>query len=208
MLNLKVLCHLRHRLHSAPTMAGNRAQDRRERVMRPLILAIATAAILLVQPASAAKAPRAISPLVNALEQCRQIADGGQRLACYDRAAPALVDASRSGAVTVVDRGQLRQARRSLFGFSMPKLPFFAGDESAADSPSELETTIKSARSLGNGKYRIVLTENDAVWETTEESLGFREPRAGQKISIKRGPLGSYFLRVDGGRSVKGRRVG
>lgn len=176
--------------------------------MRRFGLLMVITALALVPPASAAKAPRAVSPLVNALEQCRQITDPAQRLACYDRAAPALVDASRSGAVTVVDRGQLRQARRSLFGFSMPKLPFFAGDDSAADTPSELQTTIKSARSIGNGKYRIVLTENDAVWETTEESMGFREPRAGQKISIKRGPLGSYFLRVDGGRSVKGRRVG
>ena len=176
--------------------------------MRPLSPTILIAALILASPASAQKTPRRVSPLVNALEQCRQIADPAQRLACYDRAAPALVDASRSGAVTVVDRGQLREARRSLFGFSMPKLPFFAGDESAADTPNELQTTVKSARSLGNGKYRIVLTENDAVWETTEESMGFREPRAGQKISIKRGPLGSYFLRVEGGRSVKGRRVG
>jgi hypothetical protein len=189
-------------------MAGITNRFGGENGMRLLVPLVAVACLALGQSASAAKTPRAISPLVNALEQCRKIADSAQRLGCYDRAAPALVDASRAGEITVVDRGQLRQARRSLFGFSMPRLPFFAGDESAADSPSELQTTIKSARSLGNGKYRIVLTENDAVWETTEESMGLREPRAGQKISIRRGPLGSYFLRVDGGRSVKGRRVG
>ena len=156
--------------------------------------------------AAAAKAPPPMSPYINALDQCRQIADSAQRLACYDRTAPALVTASKTGEVNIVDRGQLRQARRSLFGFSMPKLPFFSGDQSAADTPDQIDTTIKSARDLGYGKYRIVVTEGDAVWETTEESN--HEPRSGEKIVIRRGPLGSYFLRINGQAGVKGRRVG
>ena len=164
------------------------------------------AAVLLAAASAAAKTPAPISPYINALEQCRQIADSAQRLACYDKAAPALVTASRSGEVNVVDRGQLRQARRSLFGFAMPKLPFFSGDQSAGDTPDQIETTIKSVRDLGYGKYRIVIAEGDAAWETTEES--FRSPRAGQKIVIRRGPMGSYFLRIDGNAGVKGMRVG
>ena len=176
--------------------------------MRPLVLGVAITVLALAQSAPAAKTPRQTSPLVNALDQCRQIADSAQRLACYDRAAPALVNATRAGDVTMVDRSQLRQARRSLFGFNMPKLPFFAGDDSAADMPGELETTIKSVSEFGYNRYRIVLTEGDAVWETTEESVGLRQPRAGQKISIRRGPLGSYFLSINKGRSVKARRVG
>jgi len=164
------------------------------------------AATGLAATAAAAKAPPPTSPYINALDQCRQIADSAQRLACYDRTAPALITASKNGEVNIVDRGQLRQARRSLFGFSMPKLPFFSGDQSAADTPDQIDTTIKSARDLGYGKYRIVVIEGDAVWETTEESN--HQPRSGEKISIRRGPLGSYFLRIDGNSGVKGRRVG
>ena len=100
------------------------------------------------------------------------------------------------------------QARRSLFGFSMPKLPFFAGDDSAEDTPDTLETTIKRVHDFQNGRYQLVLTEGNAIWETTEDSIGLRIPRVGQKISIRRGPLGSYFIRINNGRSVKGRRVG
>src|SRR3954453_13434020 len=170
-----------------------------------VIISLAIGVAVAAGPA-AAKAPPPISPLVNALEQCRQIVDSAQRLACYDRAAPALVAASRSGEVSVVDRGQLRQARRSLFGFSMPKLPFFAGDQSAGDTPDQIDTTIKSVGDLGLGKYRIVVTEGDAVWETTDESN--HEPRSGEKIVIRRGSLGSYFLRIAGNSGVKGRRVG
>ena len=172
---------------------------------------VTVAALALAQSASAQRAPktpRAISPLVRALEQCRQIADPAQRLACYDRTGPALVDASKKGDVTVVDRGQLREARRSLFGFSMPKLPFFAGDDSAADVPDKLETTITRVHDFQNGRYQFVVAEGNATWETTEDSIGLRTPRVGQRVTIRRGPLGSYFIRIDGGRSVKGRRVG
>ena len=35
-----------------------------------------------------------------------------------------------------------------------------------------------------------------------------RDPRAGDKIVIKRGPLGSYLLRIGSNRAVKGKRVG
>ena len=173
------------------------------RLLIPMAAIAATAA-----GPSAAKTAPVPSPLVNAIEACRQIADPTQRLACYDRAAPALVDAARTGEIRVVDRGQVRQVRRSLFGFSMPKLPFFSGDDSAADTPDELATTIKSVRDIGYGKYRIVLTEGDAIWETTESSISISEPKAGQKITIRRGPMGSYFVRINGQRSVKGRRVG
>jgi len=161
---------------------------------------------LLAGPANAAKAPPPMSPYINALDQCRQIADSAQRLACYDRAVPPLVTASRSGEINVVDRGQLREARRSLFGFSMPKLPFFSGDQSAGDTPDQIETTIRSVGDLGYGKYRLIVAEGNGVWETSEETN--REPRSGQRIIIRRAPLGSYFLRIDGNTGIKGRRVG
>jgi hypothetical protein len=164
------------------------------------------AGLVLLASSAAAKAPAPISPYINALEQCRQIADSAQRLACYDKAAPALVTASRTGQVNVVDRGQLREARRSLFGFSMPKLPFFSGDPSAGDTPDQIETTITSVSDLGYGKFRIRIAEGDAAWQTTEES--FRTPKVGQKIIIRRGPMGSYFLRINGNAGVKGMRVG
>src|SRR6476661_1033659 len=157
---------------------------------------VSLAAIAILGSASAAAKgpPAAISPYVNALENCRTLTDPAQRLACYDQTAPALIAASKSGEINIVDRGELRQARRSLFGFSMPKLPFFAGDQSAGDTPDQIDTPIKSAREVGYGTFRIVVTEGNAVWETTEQSMGL-DPRSGQKITIRRGPLGSFFLR-------------
>lgn len=154
------------------------------------------------------KSSRPPSPLITAIGQCRAIADSTARLACYDGASAKLVSATTSGEVTVVDRSELRQARRSLFGFNMPKLPFFGGDTSAESDTSTLETTITEARAMGNGgRFLIRLAEGEAWWEVTETYVNFDPPRRGSKIVIKRGPMGSYFLRIDGQRGVRGKRV-
>ena len=151
---------------------------------------------------------KAGSPLVTAIDRCRQVQDPMQRLACYDSAATALVKATTSGEVSVVDRTEVRRARRSLFGFSMPRLPFFSGDTTANEVQNKLESTVTSVRPLANGYYRITIAENGATWETSETNVSFDPPRPGQKIEILRGPLGSYFLRINGQVGVRGRRVG
>jgi hypothetical protein len=166
------------------------------------------AAVIAGASAAIAKDNPAPSPLVSAIDRCRQMTDSAQRLACYDSAAAALVSATSSGEVSVVDRTEVRRVRRSLFGFSMPRLPFFSGDTTAAETQSQLDSTITSVRALNNGYYRIVIADNNATWEITDSSISFDAPRAGQKITILRGPLGSYFLRINGQVGVRGRRVG
>ena len=169
-----------------------------------MIVAVCTA----VLGAGSATAQKKIapSPLVTALERCRAIPDPTQRLACYDGAAGSLVQAANTGQVTVVDRQQVQQARRSLFGFTMPKLPFLSGGDDDKTS-DRLDTTVKSVKALNNGRFQIVIAEGNAVWEITEPPLSFMPPLPGQKVSILRGPLGSYHLRVNGQVGVRGRRV-
>ena len=148
------------------------------------------------------------SPLVTAIDRCRQITDAMQRLACYDSAASALVTAANTGTVAVVDQNEIRKARHSLFGFTLPKIPFFSGDTTADEAQRQLDSTITSVQPLSNGYYRVVIADNNAIWETTDSSISFDAPKAGQKITIIRGPLGSYFLRINGQVGVRGRRVG
>jgi hypothetical protein len=168
------------------------------------VIALAT----LFAPVASAKPAKPKSPLVSGLEKCRQVTDSSARLTCYDRAAGALLTAADRGDISVVDRAELRQTRRSLFGFGMPKLPFFAGDTSADEGADQLDSTIKSARAVGNGRFRLVISDGNAVWETLESYMSMSDPRAGQKIRIRRGPLGSFVLQINGQRGVKGKRVG
>jgi hypothetical protein len=170
---------------------------------------IVVCATLMPAAADAKDKPVPPSPLVTAIDRCRQIADSTQRLACYDSAANALVTATTSGEVSIVDRNEVRKVRHSLFGFSLPKIPFFSGDTTATEAQEKLDSTIKSVRQLNNGHYEIVLTDNNAVWETTESGgISFEPPHVGQKIEILRGALGNYFLRIDGQIGVRGKRIG
>ena len=165
---------------------------------------------IMAVPASAVAKdkPATPSPLVTAIDRCRQIADPTQRLACYDGAANALVQAANTGAVAIVDQNEIRKARHSLFGFTLPKIPFFSGDRTADEVQRQLDSTITSVKPLNNGYFRIVIADNNAIWETTDSSISFDPPRPGQKITILRGPLGSYFLRINGQVGVRGRRIG
>jgi len=144
---------------------------------------------------------------LGAIDACRAIAADPARLACFDREAAALLAATESGQVSVVDRADMRAARRSLFGFALPRLPFFSGDRSAEDAIDQLESTIRSVQPLENGRYRMTLTADNAVWETTEATMRLRSPRSGDKIVIKKAALGSYFLRIGGQVGIKGQRV-
>ena len=168
-----------------------------------LLAAGATAAAQSGRPGSSPPQSRHLG----AIEACRAIQGDSARLACYDREAGALVSASRSGELSVVNRADMRNARRSLFGFALPKLPFFAGDKSADEVPDTLDSTIVSAHSIANDRYRIKIAAGDAVWETTESPLNLSTPRAGEKIVISKAALGSYFLRINGQIGVKGRRI-
>ncbi|MFL6855270.1 MAG: hypothetical protein ACJ8D3_07465 [Sphingomicrobium sp.] len=176
--------------------------------MKKLLPIVSLLALAALSTSTLAKEPPKTSPLVGAQQTCRALADPTQRLACYDKEAGALLDAAQKGDVAVVDKSEVRQARKSLFGFAMPKVPFFSGDDTADAVSDTLETTVKSASGIGYGKFRIIVAEGDAVWETTETYGTMRDPRAGDKILIKRGPLGSYMLRIGSNRGVKGRRVG
>lgn len=161
----------------------------------------------LAPAAPAAAEKRASNPLIEAVTACRSERDDAARLRCFDAATATLAEAESSGKVVVVDREDVRRTRRSLFGFSLPKLPFFSGDDSAKDQQDELTATIADAGSLGHDKYRIRL-DDGAIWETTEGWPTVDAPRRGDTVVIKRGALGSYMIRIAGQRGLRAKRVG
>ena len=166
---------------------------------------------LLVSPALAATPPGAPpAKPVTALQACRTVSDAAARLACYDRAVDALAAATASGDVVVVERTEVRKARKGLFGFTLPKIGFLTGKADNAEDVAdekELQTTIIASRSIGNGKWRFTV-EGGALWETVEASMAFRDPLPGRKVLIEKGSLGSYFVNVEKGRRVQAKRIG
>jgi hypothetical protein len=170
----------------------------------PIAIAFAVAAA----PHPAANPNVGKSQLISAIQNCQAIKDSTARLACYDQAASALVTATTRGDVAIVDRNQVKQVRRSLFGFSLPRFPFFSGSKNpdADEEPKELNSTLASFQPIGNGFIRFVLAEPQSTWESTEASDIF-EPKIGSKVLITHGAIGSYWAEIGNERAVKVRRV-
>ena len=160
--------------------------------------AMATAA----EPASPARQ-------LSAFTDCAAKVDIAERLACYDRAVEALRIATASQEVVVVERAEVRKARKGLFGFALPRVGFLASRSGNAEDEADaqrLVTTITSARSFGYGNWRFT-TETGATWETTEVRRGFDEPQAGRTVEIAKGSLNSYFAKVGTGIRVQVKRI-
>lgn len=169
-------------------------------------LLLATSALLAFSTAGSAQTPP--SRYLSAISACRSIADDAARLTCFDREAATLVAATQSGQISIVDRAEVRAVRRSLFGFSLPRLGIFERNDKSEPELKELMSEVVRAASIGGGKFRFVIADQKAVWETTEATLTGRLPQPGDKVHIKKGSLGSYFIRLGSQSWVKGRRVG
>lgn len=168
------------------------------------LLPVLILALTVPVPLQAAEETPAV---IKALGACRALTDGQARLACYDREAASLVQSVERQETVVLDKQEVKKTRRSLFGYSMPNLPIFRAAEKDKDAPefTQIDTPIKTVRSIGYGRFRFTV-DDGALWETTEGINAF--PKPGEKVLIKAGLMGSYFIKFEGTRSVKGRRVG
>ena len=144
-------------------------------------------------PASAQKMPKTSTPkLFEDVVQCRSLQDSAQRLACYDRNVAALETAQKSNELYVADKAAMKEARRGLFGFSLPRMKIF-GDEELGNL-DELETTIAA---IGSGQRGYIFTLPDgARWMQTDKKYMDR-PKVGAKIKIEKGVLGSYLASIN-----------
>ncbi len=148
-----------------------------------------------------AEPPRAIKPLLD----CRGIADGAARLACFDREAAAFDTALSQRNVVVADREEVKEARRSLFGLSMPTLKLFGGDDDKSEAMDAIEATIQSAQRGPDRLWRFTL-DNGSRWAQTEARAMVRDPKAGMPIRIRRAVAGSFLANVDGQIAIRVRR--
>lgn len=162
------------------------------RTAKPLI-GLAILGLVVAVPAAAQKMPKTSTPkLFEEVVNCRAIQDSGQRLACYDRNVAALDTAQKSNELYVADKAAMKEARRGLFGFSLPKMKIF-GDEDLGDL-DELETTI-AAVSTGQRGYVFTLPDG-ARWAQTDKKY-MDKPKVGAKIRIKKAMLGSYMASIN-----------
>lgn len=142
--------------------------------------------------------------LFEALKACQAIAANVERLACFDAASASLSAAVETKQIVVIEEKEVQKTKRSLFGFSLPDLSIFSGNETDSEADKTLATTIKSLGRAQGGRWNIGTAEG-AVWQTTE-ALAIN-PAVGDAVEIRAGVMGSYFLRVRNKRAVRAKRV-
>lgn len=168
------------------------------------------AAVLLGLPAAAlAQSDSGDQPrpeLFEALLRCRSIAEPAAKLACFEAATDSLEQAVEAREVVVVDRAQVRESRRRLFGISLPSLPVFGGGEDdEEDEIDSVEGVVASVSTDRNGRW-VLRLEDGAVWTQTDNNTLALRPRAGHKVVINRAALGTFMMRVNGQPGIRVQR--
>ncbi len=174
---------------------------------RSMIVAVAaSAALLSVSGASARSVPNTGVPVtVQQLLGCRSIADAAQRLACYDRQSTVLSTAIASRDVVVIDKARASAAKRSLFGFSVPNFGGLFG--SGSDDIKQIEGVVAGVTNNADGGWTLKLADG-SVWTQVDDAPLGLPPRRGDKVVIKRGSLGSFYVEFAKQPGFKAKRIG
>jgi hypothetical protein len=174
--------------------------------MRKLMVAAALGAGIFAAASDARKPTGPDRPeAFEALIKCRAIVDEKARLQCFDAAASALQQAADRHDLVVVDRKQIRETRRTLFGLEIPRLHLFGGGDDEGEDVKSIESTVSTAYTNDNGQW-VVRLEDGSTWVQTDHSMIAVAPKKGTKVMVVKAALGSYMMRIGKEPGVRARR--
>jgi hypothetical protein len=165
-------------------------------------------AVMLVSTSAVAAETRKAEPRAEAFEalvRCRTLADDAARLQCFDGTAAKLEEAAARKELVVIDKKQIRETKRTLFGLALPDLGLFGSDDEA-DEVKQIEGVLAGVGYNRDGGYTFRLADG-ARWSQTDSKPIALKPRAGNKVVVKRGMLGSYSMSIAGQPAVKVERI-
>jgi hypothetical protein len=168
--------------------------------LRQIVGTAAGAATGLVLASAATAADTAAASQAAAFDTvmaCRKIADAAQRLTCVDAALAALDAAVKAGDVVVVDRPHIHEAKRRTFGLpSLDSLDLLNRGE-RPEVVEKISGVIAKASQDREGKW-VLETQDGQVWSQTNPETFAPDPQPGDRIEIRRGMLGGYFIKING----------
>lgn len=174
-------------------------------VHRTILTSFFALSVILFQidPSYAGEPPAQRAAEMQRLFACRIMTENAARLACYDAAAESLDVAERQGEIVVVERERVLEARRALFGFSLPGLPSLLNGQT--EQLDQVETTLERATYVPNSGWTFYLADGSIWRQIDSTSLQFRAT-AGLPVRIRRAAMGSYFLKVSDNPAVRAKR--
>lgn len=179
-------------------------------IMRIVTPAALPMLALCASPALADEPPPRVA-VIQQLLDCRSVADSAARLTCFDAQVAALATAEAAQDIRIIDREQVREARRGLFGFSLGNLNLFGRGENeeaemaSQDIVQEIVGTLAAVGRNASGGLIYVL-DNGQRWSQNDSASPGRTPHVGQAITIRRASLGSFMASVEGRPGIRVRR--
>jgi len=174
--------------------------------MHKALITGGTLAVIFAGSAQARSIPNTGTPQsVQQLIACRSIADSAQRLACYDRQAAVVEKGIATRELVVIDKARATAAKRSLFGFSIPNFGgLFGGGE---NDVKQNEGTIASVGHNPEGGWLLKLADGSTWTQVDDAELGLA-PERGEKVTVSRGSLGSFYIQFGKQPGFKVKRIG
>lgn len=175
---------------------------------RWVVLAGGVSMVLLTGAApGAAKDKQAAPPAaIREIARCRALTDDAARLGCFDAAADRLSSALTTKEVYVLDRTEVRETRRQLFGLPLPKEGVISEKADAPVQVDRIEGVVLAASQAFDGNWRVTLDQG-GVWQQTDGYQLAHGPRKGDKVVVVRAALGSYKMKIGTQSGVRVRRV-
>jgi hypothetical protein len=168
-------------------------------------IGLAAAAAISATAAPAARpAPKDGAPpaAMQSMLGCRALTDSAARLACYDKAAATIAQAISAKELVMIDKAKATEVKRSLFGYSAPDFAGLLG----GGEVKQIEGVVASAFTNRDGGWTVRLADG-STWTQNDDTPIALPPRKGDKVTIRRGTLNSYFLRVGSQPGVKAHRI-
>lgn len=142
---------------------------------------------------------------------CTSVGKADDRLACFDAAVADFKKAQTTGDVQVVTRQQAVEAEKQAFGLRAPEAVAAAKTTAgvAPPAPEAIENVtvqLTAAVKRADGKYRFTLSDG-AVWDQIDSDRVSGLKNLPVSAEIKTASLGSFMMKVDGGKAIRVRRV-
>ncbi len=141
----------------------------------------------------------AVASVEQSLQQCGQISNDKQRLACFDQLSASLNTSQSQDKVASADALSVTTPSESAVD------RFGAKPKETVSEPDEIKLTVASIDKSSRGAL-IMTFENGQIWRQLE--VEHFSLRPGSKVTIKKAAFGSFLLQADGlSRSTRVRRV-
>lgn len=145
---------------------------------------------------------------VDMFNQCAEVANDAERLACFDRVTREMRAANRPGGTAATTARpstpqQSAQQERDDFGLNPVKV---REQRSQPEPVKQIKARLAAAKVVGPG-YWTFLLDDGAIWQMSELDPNFLPPRRGDTVRVRRGVMGGFLMDTSRQAAIRVKRI-